>query len=33
MSLNTVTSNDGYSQRPKHVEVHYSRTLVQSVSD
>jgi hypothetical protein len=33
MSLNTVSSNDGYGQWPKHVGVHYSRILVQSVGD
>lgn len=33
MSFNTVSSNDGYGQRPKHVGVHYSRILVQSVGD
>jgi hypothetical protein len=33
MSWNTVTSNVGYGQWPKHVGVHYSRIPVQSVGD
>jgi len=33
MSLNRVSSNDGYGQWPKRVGVHYIRILVQSVGD